>query len=161
MDEDIFPGDDIKVYWDATKELNKVECFLLAKGYPILISKAFSVASSKYYWNKRITIGTKYSDFCVASNFFDLVWIPEILTPKNIRDQAGINWTKVDFSEKLYIVHVLSKDRPCVKGKQPLNISALGLSYLWPNEHWKLPFQLSSSNTCFDLDNKANIVSGY
>ena len=63
-DGDIFPGDDIKLFRDATKELDKAERFSLANSDPILIIIAFAKASSHFYLNKTFQLKENHPKIC-------------------------------------------------------------------------------------------------
>ena len=60
-DGDIFPGEDIKLFHNATEELDKKERFSLVDSDPVLITIALFEASSHFYWSKTCTIATTLS----------------------------------------------------------------------------------------------------
>jgi hypothetical protein len=106
-DGDIFPGQDIKLFRDATKELAKDDRFSLVDSDPISIAIAFAEASSHFHWNKTCTIPTVYDNTGVGSTFVDMIRNPEDLTLQQVRDAAAITWTAVNYVSKSYTRDVL------------------------------------------------------
>ena len=100
-DGDMFPGEDTKLFRDATKELDKKERFSLVDSDPVFIAIVISEGLSHVYWNKICTIATVYNNNGVGSNFDDLIYNSDDLTLQQVRDAAAVTWAKVDYISTL------------------------------------------------------------
>ena len=96
-DGDIFLGGDLKLFCNATKEVDKKERFSLVNSDPVLITIAVTEVLSYFYWNKTCMITTVYSDTGVGSSYVDIICNQENLSQKQVRNVAAINWAAVTY----------------------------------------------------------------
>ena len=113
-DGNIFPGEDIKLFRDAKKELSKKERFSLVNSDPVSITIAVTEASLHFYWNKTCTIATVHTTSGAGSAYVDMIHDPEDLSLKQVRAAAAISWAAVNYVSKSYTRDAL-KINPATK----------------------------------------------
>ena len=89
-DGGIFPGEDIRLFYDATKELDKKERFSLVNSDPVSITIAVTEASLHFYRNKTCTIDTMHSNAGAVLSYVDMLCNSEDLSLKEGRNAAAI-----------------------------------------------------------------------
>ena len=145
-DGNIFPGKDIKLFRNATQELDKKERFSLVNSDPISITIAISEASSHFYWNKTCTIATVYDNAGAGSAYVDMICNPEDLSLSNkcATRQLLLGLQLIMFRnliQEMFSRSILLPRKPIA---QPFNVAL-------DQKSWRLGFEVTLMKTLLRL----------